>query len=179
MAWYLKMMHRYICIRSPCRRQPWQPYDWPVIIQETNWRFICGLNEIMKVIGIKCCSVCESKLQSVSLVPLVVFYYWEIFINILHETWCNEPLLIVICQSASFLWYKFCRKGAMHSTFESFDWYGNHCICAEFSSCICTSYYLVLYGTAPVPAPSLLELKLSQTVLAPPKMGAELGEALL
>ena len=35
-----------------------------------------------------------------------------------------------------------------------------------------------LFGTAPAPTPPLLELELSQTVSAPPKMGAELGGAL-
>ena len=35
-----------------------------------------------------------------------------------------------------------------------------------------------LFGTAPVPAPPLLELELSQTISAPPKLGVELGGAL-
>ncbi|EAY89819.1 hypothetical protein OsI_11366 [Oryza sativa Indica Group] len=35
-----------------------------------------------------------------------------------------------------------------------------------------------LFGTAPAPAPPLLELELSQTVSAPPKLGVELGGAL-
>nr|BAD88291.1 hypothetical protein [Oryza sativa Japonica Group] len=35
-----------------------------------------------------------------------------------------------------------------------------------------------LFGTAPAPAPALLELELSQTVSAPPKLGVELGGAL-
>jgi hypothetical protein len=35
-----------------------------------------------------------------------------------------------------------------------------------------------MFGTAPAPAPPLLELELSQTVLALPKLGVELGGAL-
>nr|BAX25017.1 hypothetical protein [Oryza officinalis] len=35
-----------------------------------------------------------------------------------------------------------------------------------------------LFGTAPAPAPPLLELEPNQTVSAPPKLGAELGGAL-
>ena len=35
-----------------------------------------------------------------------------------------------------------------------------------------------LFGTAPAPALPLLELELSQTVSAPPKLGVELGGAL-
>ena len=35
-----------------------------------------------------------------------------------------------------------------------------------------------LFGTAPASTPPLLKLELSQTVSAPPKMGAELGGAL-
>jgi hypothetical protein len=35
-----------------------------------------------------------------------------------------------------------------------------------------------LFGTAPAPTPPLLELELSQTVSAPPKLGVELGGAL-
>ncbi|EEE59461.1 hypothetical protein OsJ_11653 [Oryza sativa Japonica Group] len=35
-----------------------------------------------------------------------------------------------------------------------------------------------LIGTAPAPAPPLLELELSQTVSTPPKLGVELGGAL-
>ena len=38
--------------------------------------------------------------------------------------------------------------------------------------------YVGLFGTAPAPAPPLLELELSQTVSAPPKLGVELGGAL-
>ena len=41
------------------------------------------------------------------------------------------------------------------------------------------AYIEGLFGTAPAPAPAppLLELELSQTVSAPPKMGAELSGA--
>ncbi len=35
-----------------------------------------------------------------------------------------------------------------------------------------------MFGTAPAPTPPLLELELSQTVSAPPKLGVELGGAL-
>ena len=40
------------------------------------------------------------------------------------------------------------------------------------------AYYKGLFDTAPAPAPPLVELELSQTVSAPPKLGVELGGAL-
>jgi hypothetical protein len=43
---------------------------------------------------------------------------------------------------------------------------------------ICHTVTKGLFGTAPAPASPLLELELSQTVSAPPKLGVELGGAL-
>jgi hypothetical protein len=64
-------------------------------------------------------------------------------------------------------WYFFkpCHKGELTSVIANPFW---------------LAYYKGLFDTtpAPAPAPPLLELELSQTVSAPPKLGVELGGAL-